>query len=58
MKSAIFFGLYSLAGTLALALNYYQLQRSVQSSGIIMFILITLVLALQIPFYFIFRQNQ
>lgn len=58
MKSAIFFGVYSLAGTLALAFNFYQLQHLVQSSGIIMFILITLVLALQVPFYFIFRQNQ
>ena len=58
MKSTIFICFYAFVGVLGLGLNYYQLQRLLESSNAIIFILITLVMALQVPLYFLYRRSR
>lgn len=56
MKSMVFLGFYTITCALGIGINYYQLQRLIESSNVVMFIMILLVIALQLPFYLFFKR--
>lgn len=57
MKSTLFLLLYAGMSALAVSANYYQLQRLLESSGIAMLVMVTLVAALLTPLYVLNRHD-